>query len=81
MKTRPHLNPIYDVRIIDSDTIIGWLQVAPNVRIQERIRIKHVEGGELGTPEGMAGRAHLALIWTLHAMEQACYTGSMSNRD
>lgn len=52
-------------RVIDGDTIEGWIVVSPGVAIRERVRLRGIEGGELGTIEGT--RAKHLLTLTLDA--------------
>lgn len=51
---------VWSIRVVDSDTIEGWVQIDPKNAQLWRIRLKRVEGGELNTEEGMAGKASLA---------------------
>jgi len=46
---------ISEIEIVDSDTIKGWCHVDRTVRVLWRIRLKRIEGGELGTVDGLKG--------------------------
>lgn len=53
-------------RVVDSDTLVIWLEVSPDIRHRCRLRLKGVEGGELGTVEGEAGRFELLNVIGKH---------------
>lgn len=58
---------LHDVRVVDSDTIEAWVQVHRDVRLRWRIRLRGVEGGELGTATGARGTLALASHLERHA--------------
>lgn len=60
---------LHGVRVIDSDTIEAWTQVSPRTRELWTIRLVGVEGGELDTREGLAGRQ--TLINLIHLYESS----------
>lgn len=61
-----HRYPLYDVRPVDSDTLKAWCQVSATTRELWRVRLRNVEGGELGTPQGDRSMTWLvALLRTL----------------
>ena len=55
MKILAHPYRVFEIRIVDSDTLEAWVQIDRETRHLWRIRLKGVEGGELNEPEGMKG--------------------------
>lgn len=47
-------------RVVDSDTLVVWIEATADVRIRYRVRIVGIEGGELDEPEGPRGTAAMA---------------------
>jgi endonuclease YncB( thermonuclease family) len=78
---RHHLFPVYELTIVDSDTVKGWLEVTPDLRQFVRIRLQHVEGGELGTAEGRQGSIILANQINLLLPGLLSYRGNMRSKD
>ena len=71
MKVLKHPYPITEIYPIDSDTIKAWVEISDTHRELWRIRLKGIEGGELGTEEGTKGTDILAALvrdkYHLHA--------------
>lgn len=66
------LPQVHEIRPIDGDTIIAWVDAGHDVRVKRRIRIKGIEGGELGTDQGE--NAHVVLTCVLaQQVNQAAY--------
>ena len=55
MKVEKHPYQITEIYPIDSDTITAWVQISDTNREKWRIRLKGIEGGELGTMDGTKG--------------------------
>ena len=55
MKIEKHPNPCFDLYPVDSDTLTAWVEVGRQTREKWRIRLKGIEGGEIGTQEGTKG--------------------------
>ncbi len=55
MKILEHPYAVHEIRAIDSDTIIAWVQIDRETRHLWRIRLKGVEGGEAATAAGIVG--------------------------
>jgi len=55
MKVKKHPYQITEIYPIDSDTITAWVQISDTNREKWRIRLKGIEGGELGTMDGTKG--------------------------
>ena len=72
MKILAHPYRVFDIRIVDSDTLEAWVQIDRETRHLWRIRLKGVEGGELGEPEGMKG------VKVLYAILEENERGAMS---
>jgi formylmethanofuran dehydrogenase subunit C len=68
-------------RVVDSDTLLIWLEVTEDVRVRYRARLKGVEGGELGTEDGARGMAALAERIAELSMEATFWRGSINTRD
>lgn len=68
-------------RVVDSDTLLVWLEATPDVRVRYRVRIKGIEGGELGTEEGAAGMAHMAEVTTQMAEGEMHWEGAYGTKD
>lgn len=68
-------------RVVDSDTVLLWLEVTDDVRVRYRARLKGIEGGELGTEEGARGMAALAELLATVATEPTFWRGSVNTRD
>lgn len=47
------------IRVIDSDTVEAWVEVHASIAVRWKIRLQGIEGGELNTDEGQAGREAL----------------------
>tara|TARA_R100001530_G_scaffold46547_1_gene35007 strand:- start:313 stop:696 length:384 start_codon:yes stop_codon:yes gene_type:complete len=62
MKIQKHPYPATELYPIDSDTLTAWVQISKTHRELWRIRLKKIEGGELGTDEGGKGLNILAAI-------------------
>ena len=43
---------VTELRVIDGDTLEGWLTLGYRCRLLTRLRLRDVEGGELGTFQG-----------------------------
>ena len=54
MKLEKHPFQLYELSAIDSDTVKAWVEVDSVCRIQWRIRLLGIEGGELSDPVGLA---------------------------
>lgn len=52
MKIKKHPYPVTELYPIDGDTITAWVEISKTHREQWRIRLKGIEGGELGTTDG-----------------------------
>lgn len=68
-------------RVVDSDTLLVWLEATPDVRVRYRVRIKGIEGGELGTEEGAAGKAHMAEVVAEISQGDLHWEGAYGNKD
>lgn len=68
-------------RVVDSDTLLVWLEATPDVRVRYRVRIKGIEGGELGTEEGAAGMAHMAEVAAEISQGELHWEGAYGNKD
>ena len=68
-------------RVIDSDTLLVWLEATPDVRVRYRVRIKGIEGGELGTEEGAAGMARMAEVAAEIATGELHWEGAYGTKD
>lgn len=62
MKVLKHPYPVTEIYPVDSDTITAWVEVGDHTREKWRIRLKGVEGGEIGTDEGTKGEDILAAM-------------------
>lgn len=74
-------NPIHDVRVIDGDTIEGWIELEQVVRVKYRIRIEHIECGELPSPEGHAAAGVLMDVLAKQIDRTLHFIGSLTARD
>lgn len=70
-----------DIRVIDSDTVEAWVQVSFEIRQRWRIRIRGVEGGELGTDQGLAGQFALQTLLLDYVVDRPHYVGLESVKD
>ena len=52
--------PVFEIRVVDGDTLAGWVEVARHCRLYRRVRLVHVEGGELPSQEGLRAQAFLS---------------------
>lgn len=68
-------------RVVDSDTLVIWLEVTEDVRIRYRARLKGIEGGELGTDDGARGQAALAGLLAEFTSEPLYWRGSVNTKD
>jgi endonuclease YncB( thermonuclease family) len=68
-------------RVVDSDTLVVWLEATPDVRVRYRVRIKGIEGGELGTEEGAAGMARMAEVTAIISQGELHWQGAYGNKD
>jgi len=55
MKVLKHPYPITEIYPIDSDTVKAWVEISDTHRERWIIRLKGIEGGELGSEEGTKG--------------------------
>jgi len=62
MKVLKHPHPATDLYPVDSDTITAWIQIGDHTKEKWRIRLKGIEGGELGTDEGTKGEDIVAAL-------------------
>ena len=53
---------ISEIRFVDSDTLEGWVRISSTLHELWRIRLRGIEGGEKGTPEGDHAETHLRRI-------------------
>lgn len=82
MKTsREHIITLHDVGVVDGDTITAWAEVAPEVRILWRIRLKGIEGGELPSEQGAHAKALVAQELAVHFLETLQFVGLPTVRD
>lgn len=68
-------------RVVDSDTLLLWIEATPDVRIRYRVRIVGIEGGELADPEGPRGAASMAEQVAAMAERQIYWGGSFNTTD
>ena len=68
-------------RVVDSDTIILWIEATPDVRVRYRVRLALIEGGELGTEEGARGTLVLNEALAEFLLRRTFYIGSLLTRD
>ncbi len=68
-------------RVVDSDTLVLWLEATDDVRVRYRVRIVGIEGGELGTEEGARGAAVMAEAVASLTLEQCYWLGSLNTCD
>jgi endonuclease YncB( thermonuclease family) len=68
-------------RIVDSDTLLVWLRVGPDIKQRIRLRLKGVEGGELGTDEGARGAMALQLALRDLVTGPFSFHGNIETRD
>jgi len=68
-------------RVVDSDTLILWIEATPDVRIRYRVRIVGIEGGELADPEGPRGAASMAEQVAAMAEGAIYWSGSFNTTD
>lgn len=72
---------MHEVRVVDSDTLVAWVQVAPEVRLLWRIRVKGIEGGELPSVNGLHGKAVLEALLKSPAAETLHFIGEQTVKD
>lgn len=68
-------------RVVDSDTLVIWIEATPDVRIRYRVRIVGIEGGELDEPEGPRGAAAMAAEVSEMARQGIFWNGSFNTND
>ena len=73
--------PLEIERVVDSDTLIGWLTVSPDVKSRYRLRLQGIEGGEAHDPRGPAGTAALAAALAEANASPFHWLGSLLTRD
>tara|TARA_Y100000310_G_scaffold3699_2_gene4576 strand:+ start:431 stop:814 length:384 start_codon:yes stop_codon:yes gene_type:complete len=81
MKMLLHPYPCYEIYPIDSDTLKCWVQVGKTTRELWRVRLKRIEGGELGTEEGGKGLNILAALIRDKSELSARYFGNPDELD
>lgn len=81
MKILTHPYRIFDIRIIDSDTLEAWVEIDRETRHLWRLRLKGVEGGELGEPEGMKGVQVLSTILMEYDHNTKWFFGNPNAKD
>jgi len=72
---------VTELRVIDGDTLEGWLNIGHHLRLLTRLRLRGIEGGELGTPEGERARAILNEILHARRDQAMCWIGGEKFRD
>ena len=73
--------PLEVERVVDSDTLIGWLLVSPDTKSRYRLRLQGIEGGEKDDPRGPTGTAALAAALTEPGAAPFHWLGSLLTRD
>lgn len=73
--------PVLRARVIDGDTIEAWIIISHEVAVQYRIRLRGLEGGELGTPEGARSKLLLEQMLKSSADCVVFFRGHLANRD
>jgi len=68
-------------RVVDSDTVLVWIEATADVRVRYRVRLVGIEGGELGTAEGLRGKDVLETVIEAISREQLYWRGSLNTRD
>jgi len=68
-------------RVVDSDTLVVWIEATPDVRIRYRVRIVGIEGGELHEPDGPRGAAAMAAEVSDMADRGLYWSGSFNTTD
>lgn len=68
-------------RVVDSDTLVIWLEATPDVRVRYRARIVGIEGGESHEPDGPRGTAAMAAEVAAMADAELFWSGSVGTRD
>ena len=81
MKIEKHPYQMTEIRAIDSDTIIAWVQIDRETRHQWRIRLKGVEGGEAGTAAGFVGLRIISEILHDKQIMSAHFFGNVNCKD
>ena len=81
MKIESHPYQVFDIRAIDSDTVLAWVQIDRNTRHQWRIRLVGVEGGEAGTACGFVGLRIITEILHDHAHLESHFFGNVNCLD
>jgi endonuclease YncB( thermonuclease family) len=81
MKTVTLQFSLHDMRVIDSDTVEAWVQVSYDIRQRWRIRLRGIEGGELGTEAGARGEFQMNRYLFNDPILQPHFIGMESVRD
>ena len=81
MKIQEHPYQVHEMRAIDSDTLIAWVQIDRETRHQWRIRLKGVEGGEAGTATGFVGLRIITEILQEKSIMTAHFFGNVNCKD
>lgn len=68
-------------RVVDSDTLVVWIEATPDVRVRYRVRLVGIEGGELDTDEGRFGAASLTAHLERLQAQRLYWHGSLLTRD
>ena len=72
---------LFETRVIDSDTLHCWIEVADGLAIQERLRIVGIEGGEFDTEKGQINAARLHRIIKTDQVGSLRFVGHRRVRD
>ena len=81
MKTVQVKFELREIRVVDSDTLECWCRVSFDILQRWRIRIRGVEGGELGTDQGLAGQFALQELLAREVPDLPHFVGLESVRD
>lgn len=81
MKTVRHNYTLHEIRVIDGDTIIAWVDIDELVRVRTRIRIKGLESCEIDEPGGRQAQLMFETLIYAHAQTGWRFVGNIRERD
>jgi endonuclease YncB( thermonuclease family) len=81
MKISKHEHRIYEPRAIDGDTIEAWVDIGHRCRIQWKIRLRGIEGGEMDTAEGQVVFAHMVALIQAEELKGGYFFGNVNELD
>jgi endonuclease YncB( thermonuclease family) len=76
-----HTLLVYEVRVVDSDTLSAWVEISDEIRQLWRIRLRGIEGGEADTPEGTIGSVILSNLLLERQQLSPHFIGNPKARD